>query len=158
MQLFGGLGAVLQRHAAERGEAVGVLADILRDAVVQNARRRRREFDRHRVVELRRTGADELHVDAHIVHRLEAHVRRADGGSDVGGLLGHQVLGRLRREMVERHARRIELALHQLRRLRNGDLCVHIDGEALGPRLAAGPAALAGHGRFILVPHRQIPR
>jgi len=92
LELLGRLVAVLHRHAAERNQPILVLADIFGDAVVERAGGLHADIDRQVVIDLRRRRADELHVDAHLVHHGKALVRGAHTRSDVGGLLGHQGL------------------------------------------------------------------
>ena len=152
LELLRRLVAVGQRHAAERAQPVGVLADIFGDAVVERLRGLDRDLERDRVVELRRPGRDELHVDAHVVHHAKPRVGVADALADVGGLLGHDRLGL----GVEKWS--------------SGTL----DGSRWGPAISPargiatwacmstvmlfgrdclpGRAALARRGRFVLVP------
>ena len=153
LKLLGGLVTVDHGHAAERDQPVGMLADIFGDAVIQCARGLNRDVEGHGVVDLRRPGRNELHVDAHIVHRLEADIGRANTLSDVGALFGHQRLGLGRREMVERDSFRIDVRTCDLGGAWHRDMGVHVDGGALRPRLAPRLSAFARRGRFILVPH-----
>ena len=51
-----------------------VLADIFGDAVIERARSLHADVERQVIVDLRRRRADELHVDAHLVHDGKALV------------------------------------------------------------------------------------
>ena len=102
LELLGRFVAVLHRHAAERDQPVLVLADIFGDAVVERAGGLHADIDGQVVIDLRRRRADELHVDAHLVHHAETLIRGAYARADVGRLLCHQCLRLGRRVLNQR--------------------------------------------------------
>ena len=73
-------------------------------------------------------------------------------GDDVGLLLLVERLGGGIGERHQRHGVGRQVRLHELGRARHADMGVHVDGDALGPRLAARLAMLARRRRLVLVP------
>src|SRR5664279_1711667 len=151
--------AVLHRHAAERNKPVAVLADIFGDAVVEGAGGLHADIDGQVVIDLRRRWADELHVDAHLVHDAKTLVRRAYTRAYVGRLLCHQSLRLGRRVLNQRIGGLLEMRRHDLGDARHRDMRVHIDGETFRPRLAPRLAVFARRGVRVFVPdrHRESP-
>ena len=155
LQFGRGLVAVLQRHGAERDEAVRLARHIGRDAVIEHARRLDGDLDRHGEIALRRRRHHELHVEAHLVHVLqplvEAVVEPADAAAAVGLLLGVERLDVVGREMRQRHLAEIDMRPGDRRRGRHGHVRMDVDGGRLRPGLAAGLALLARGGRAVAV-------
>ena len=152
LELFGCLVAVLHGNAAERNQPVLVLADVFGDAVVERARRLHADLERQVIIDLRRRRADELHVDAHLVHRGKTLVGRAHACADVGGLLGHQGLGLRGRGRNQRIGGILEMRRDDFGHARHRYMGVHVDGDALRPLRAARLAVRARRRVGVFVP------
>ena len=138
LKLLGRLVAVAHRHAAERDQPVGVLADIFGDAVVE---RRAWPAPRSRAARCNRAAAAPGEMSCMSTPMSSIAAKRASVWrmrvADVGCLLGHERLGLGRREMAERDGGRVEMRRRDLGRARHRDMGVHVDGEALRPRSRA---------------------
>ncbi len=104
LKLLRRLVAVRHRHAAERDQAVGMLADIFGDAVVEHARGLR---PRSRAARCSRSAAAPGEMSCMSTPMSSIVLKRASVVADAARwmsacLLGHQRLGFGRREMVER--------------------------------------------------------